>query len=155
VLAPGKPERQIQFVDARDLAGWIIRMAEARRAGTYNATGPDYVLTMGRFLEECRAATASAAGIVWADESFLLDAGVQPWGDLPLWLNEDNQELRYFLSVSNEKAVEAGLTFRPLGETIRDTLDWDATRPADLERAAGLTRQRELQLLQDWKAKSK
>lgn len=148
LLAPGKPERQIQLIDARDLAGWIIRLAEARRAGIYNATGPDYVLTMGRLLEECRRATGSAARIVWVEESFLLEAGVQPWSDLPLWLNEDNEEHRYFLAIGNEKAVEAGLTFRPLAETIRDTLAWDATRTADPEPRPGLTRERELQLLQ-------
>jgi 2'-hydroxyisoflavone reductase len=59
VLAPGSPDRQLQFIDVRDLAEWIVRMAEARQAGTYNATGPDYVLTFQAFLEACRAVSGS------------------------------------------------------------------------------------------------
>ncbi len=150
VLAPGNPDRQVQFIDARDLAEWIVRMSEARRAGTYNATGPDYVLTMRRMLEECRSAIGSDAEFVWADDKFLLDAGLTPWTEVPLWIpqeEEDDTNL-YFMGISNAKAVRDGLTFRPLMETVRATLDWDATRPPDTDHLAGIAREREREVLE-------
>lgn len=149
VLAPGRPERQIQFVDARDLAGWIVRMAEQKRAGTFNATGPDYVLTMGRFLEECREATGSDARFVWISDDFMLKAGLGPWMEVPLWLPEDDEDNRYFLAVSNARALAEGLTFRPLRDTILDTLAWDATLPPDHKRRAGLDPAREREVLKE------
>ena len=107
VLAPGRPDRQLQFVDVRDLADWIVRMAEARRAGTYNATGPDYVLTMERLLEECRATTGSDARFVWIDDRFLLEAGLTPWAEVPLWIPEEDEVNRYFLAVSCEQPTSS------------------------------------------------
>lgn len=150
VLAPGDPARQIQFIDARDLAAWMLDMAERRGAGTYTAAGPDYTLTMGRFLEECRGATGGDARFVWADDKFLLDSGLTPWTEVPLWTNPDGGN-RYFLNLSVEKAVAAGLTFRPVAETARDTLEWDLSRPADAERRAGLAREREREVLAAWR----
>jgi 2'-hydroxyisoflavone reductase len=152
VLAPGDPKRQVQFIDVRDLAGWVLDMAEARRVGTFNATGPDYRLTMGRVLEVCRGTTGSDARFVWVDEKFLLDAGVEPWMEVPLWTTEADIANRYFMGVSVEKAIAAGLRFRPLSETVRDTLEWDLTRPADTKRRAGLARERERELLDAWRA---
>jgi 2'-hydroxyisoflavone reductase len=124
----------VQFIDARDLSEWIVRMAEARRAGTYNATGPDYRLTMGGLLEECRRTTESEARFVWMDEKFLLEAGLAPWMEVPLWTPEGDETNRYFLSVSVARAIAGGLTFRPLAETIdrareREVLDaWQTQR---------------------------
>jgi len=153
-LAPGDPARPVQFVDARDLALWVLSMSEGRRAGTFNATGPDYRLTMGRFLEECGAAAGGGARLVWVDEKFLLEEGLTPWMDVPLWLAESDEVNRYFLAVSVERAVASGLSFRPLEETVRDTLEWDLTRPADAERRAGLARGRERELLAAWRARA-
>jgi 2'-hydroxyisoflavone reductase len=153
VLAPGGPERQIQFIDVLDLAEWILDMVEGRRAATFNATGPDYTLTFGRFLETCRSATGSDARFVWVDEKFLIDAGLQPWMEVPLWTPESDDVNRHFMGVSVEKAVAAGLSFRPLAETVRHTLAWDLTRPADTQRRAGLARSREREVLEAWKAR--
>jgi 2'-hydroxyisoflavone reductase len=153
VLTPGVPERQVQFIDARDLAAWILDMAERRRAGTYTAVGPDYELTMGRFLEECRSATGGDARFVWVDERFLLDSGLTPWMEVPLWTTPDGGN-RYFLNLNVEKAVAAGLTFRPVAETARDTLEWDLTRPPEAERRAGLAREREREVLAAWHGRS-
>ena len=154
VLAPGDPERQVQFIDVRDLAGWILDMAEARRAGTYNAAGPDYKLTMGRLLDVCRGTTGSDASFVWVDEQFLLDAGVGPWMEMPLWTPQagDDNVNRHFMEVSVERAVAAGLKFRPLSETVRDTLEWDLSRLADTQRRAGLAREKEREVLDAWRA---
>ena len=146
VLAPGRPGRQVQFIDVRDLAEWVVRMIEARQVGVFNAKGPDYLLTMQRLLEECRAVSGSDARFVWVSESFLLESGVKPWTEVPLWIPEEHDESTY---VDFSKALAAGLTFRPLAETIRDTLAWDNTRPPDEERQAGLKRERELELLRD------
>lgn len=124
VLAPGRPGRQIQVIDARDLAGWTLRMAEEGRAGLYNASGPDYELTMGRFLEECRAVSGSGARLTWVEEEFLLERGVEPWGELPLWIPESSETHSHFLRANIDRALAAGLAFRPLAETVRDTLAW-------------------------------
>jgi 2'-hydroxyisoflavone reductase len=148
VLAPGRPERPIQFIDARDLAAWTVRMMEQRRVGIYNATGPDYLLTMGRFLAECQTVTGSDARLIWVEDRFLLDAGVGPWVELPLWIPEG--EMNGLLQVDCRKAWAAGLSFRPLADTVRDTLAWDMTRPAGVERKAGMAAEREAAVLASW-----
>ena len=122
-------------VPTSDMAEWIIRMTEIRQTGIYNATGAEDGLTMGRLLEECRTVSGSAATFIWASEKFLLDQKVGAWSEMPLWIPEDYNGI--FL-VNNDKAITAGLTFRPLSDTIKDTLTWDATRPSNIEWRAGL-----------------
>ena len=157
VLAPAPRERQIQFVDARDLAEWILRMAEGRRAGVFNASGPDYVLTMGRFLEGCREATGGDARFTWVGEQFLLEKGVEPWGELPLWIPESDEKHRCFLAENCDRAAASGLTFRPLAETVRDTLAWQrAGSPGFIQEGLvahehALTPEREEELLKEWR----
>ncbi|HYE12946.1 MAG TPA: NAD-dependent epimerase/dehydratase family protein, partial [Pyrinomonadaceae bacterium] len=160
VLAPGRPGKQVQFIDARDLSDWIVRMAEERRTGVFNATGPERKLTMGEFLEECRAVSGSDASFTWVGEDFLLERGVGEWGEMPLWLSDANQQSRYHNSVSIEKALAAGLTFLPLAETIRDTLAWlrEGARPPakDGVHTPDLTLrpERERELLAEWHEKT-
>ena len=151
VLAPGRPERRVQFIDVRDLAEWVVRMIEASRTGIFNVKGPDDPLTMGRLLEECRSVSGSDARFVWASERFLLDAGVKPWSEMPLWIPEEYDQSGY---VEFGKALAAGLTFRPLAETVRDTLAWARTRPPDTKWRAGLDRKREAELLRRWRAQN-
>lgn len=148
VLAPGRPEAPVQFIDVRDLAAWIVRLAEAGTVGTFNATGPANPLTMAMVLETCRAVSGSDAELVWMDEAFLLGQGVGPWIEVPLWVPE--AEGVNVSAVSISRALAAGLTFRPLAETVRDTLAWDATRPADQAWRAGLPPDRERELLAAW-----
>jgi len=155
VLAPGDPARQVQFVDARDLSAWILDMGESGRAGTFNATGPEYLLTMSGMLEECKAGVGGDARFVWVKDEFLLEAGVGPWVELPLWIAETNEEKSYFLALNVGKAVASGLRFRPAAETARDTLAWDSTRPPDAERRAGLKRGREREVLAAWHARAR
>jgi 2'-hydroxyisoflavone reductase len=152
VLAPGRPERAIELIDVRDLAEWTLRMAEGRRTGVYNATGPDYSLAMGQFLDECRAVSGSDAHFVWVSEQFLLAAGVAPWSEVPLWIPESDPDAAGFSRINCDKAIAAGLTFRPLAATIRNTLAWDAARSPGEERRAGLAPEREAQLLREWRA---
>lgn len=149
VLAPGRPENRVQIIDARDLAGWILRMAEAREAGVFNATGPDEPLTMGTLLQTCGRAAGSQADLVWVAADFLTERGVQPFGELPLWL--PGEEGAGWAQVDIGKAVTRGLTFRPLMETAADTLAWLDTRPDDHTWRAGLDPDRESALLREWR----
>jgi len=142
VLAPGDPERQVQLIDARDLAAWILDLAERGASGTYNATGPAERLTMGGLLEACRSVAGTDARFVWAEEEFLVARGVEPWMELPLWLA--GEEWAGMLAVQIGTALETGLTFRPLAETVRDTLEWARGNPRDYE--AGLAPEREAEL---------
>ncbi len=147
VLAPDHEERRVQYIDVRDLAAWIVKMSEERRTGAYNATGPDYELHMGRLLEECEAASGAGAEIVWVSEDFLEENKVEPFTELPLWVP---LEYGAMLAVDCSRAIAAGLTFRPLVETIEDVLDWDRARPLGREQAAGLRPEREQELLRAW-----
>ncbi len=149
VLAPGDPRRSLQLIDVRDLAGWLLALIEQNRQGTINATGPDYELTMGGVLEGCRAATRSDATFTWVADAFLLEAGVRPWTEVPLWVPRLH-ERPAFVRATCSKAIAAGLTFRPLTDTIRDTLAWDRMRSTDEKRRAGLSADRERTLLRAW-----
>jgi 2'-hydroxyisoflavone reductase len=144
VLAPGRPARAIQVIDGRDLAEWTVRMVEGRRAGIYNADGPDYLLTMGALLDTCREVAGSDARFTWVGDEALLAAGATPWSEVPVWVPE--REAQGFFSIDCGKALAAGLTIRPIAETVRDTLAWHATRPAGPMKA-GMTREREAELL--------
>lgn len=148
VLAPGRPAYPVQFIDVRDLADWTISMLETRRTGFYNATGPGRELSMGELLEACQNVSASGARLTWVDEAFLLQNGVEPWSQMPLWLSESDPTVAGMEQVSIRKAVQAGLTFRPLDDTLRSTLAWANSRPADHEWRAGISREREAELLE-------
>jgi 2'-hydroxyisoflavone reductase len=145
VLAPGGPERSVQLIDARDLADWILRMAEQRRTGIYDAAGPRQ--TMGTLLETCREVSASDARFTWVSDSFLVAERVGAWTELPFWMPEERMPQR-LIAVDSQKAVRDGLRYRPLRETIADTLV--EARGRNLR--AGLTADREQQLLRKWSA---
>lgn len=151
VLAPGRPERPVQFIDARDLAEWCVRLAEEGRAGRFNAAGPAATLTMGAFLDSCRAELGSNARLRWAPDEKLLAAGVTPWTELPLWVPATDPGHGGVMLCDNRRALAAGLTFRPAADTIRATFEWDRAEPRPLEsspiRVAPLTREREADLL--------
>lgn len=147
VLAPGNPGRSIQFIDARDLADWIIRMVEVRQAGVFQATGPDRPLPMRELFQTCLAASGAEAEFTWVDDSFLLDHQVVPYTELPLWIPGEDSG---FNLVDCRKAIASGLCFRPLLETVTDTLAWDRSRPEDQPRKNGLAPAKEASLLQEW-----
>jgi 2'-hydroxyisoflavone reductase len=128
VLAPGRPERSIQFVDVRDLAEWCVRLAVARRIGVFNAVGPASRLTMGEFLDGCRTVSTSDARFTWVPDADLIASGVEPWTGMPLWIPEDDPAHGGMLLADNHRAIAAGLTFRPTPETIGATLEWDRAR---------------------------
>jgi 2'-hydroxyisoflavone reductase len=152
LLAPDGPTHPARFIDARDLADWTVRMIESGATGTYNARGPNETLTFGELLDTCKTITGSDARFVWVDEQFLLDAGVKPYTEIPLWI-PNLPERAGFYSVNSGKAIAASLTFRPVAETIRDILAWDATQPPDAPRPSGLRPERERELLTIWRAR--
>jgi 2'-hydroxyisoflavone reductase len=129
VLGPGNPDAPVQFVDARDLAAWLVRLALEGPGGVFNATGPAERLTFSELLDRARVAIGSAANVVWTDEQRVLDAGVAPWTELPLWLPGTDYAGMARADIS--RAVDAGLRFRPLEETVLDTLAWDRSVPGE------------------------
>jgi 2'-hydroxyisoflavone reductase len=143
VLVPEPRDQPVQLIHGRDLADWLLDMAEKGESGVYNATGPESPLTMERLLDAIVAETGSDARLVWVGEDYLVEHGVEAWSDLPLWLAPGgNPEVANFLAVDVTKAVTAGLSFRPLAQTIRDTLEHASTSPE-----AGLDEARERELL--------
>lgn len=146
VLAPQKPQATTQIIDVRDLSDFIIKLVEENASGIYNATGPDYELTMGKLLEVSKQVSGSDANFKWASVEFLNQNKVEAWSDIPAWIPDDEEGVG-FARIDISKAIHAGLTFRPLEETVRDTLEWAKTRPTDHEWRAGLTAEREAEVL--------
>jgi len=151
VLAPGKPSDPVQFIDARDLAEWTIRMAENRETGIYNATGPAKPLEIGSMLDEIKNALNSAAKFAWVPADFLKKEKVEAWSDMPVWAGDELGLARTNIT----RALAKGLTFRPLAETTRDTLTWFKSQPQDRQSnlRAGLTPEWEAEVLASWKQK--
>jgi 2'-hydroxyisoflavone reductase len=151
VLAPGKSDDPVQFIDARDLAEWTIRMAENDETGIYNATGPAKPLTIGDMLNGIKSALNSNATFTWVPADFLKQQKVEAWSDMPVWAGDELGLARTNIS----RALGKGLTFRPLADTARDTLAWFKLRPQDRQShlKAGLTTEREEQLLAVWHKK--
>ncbi len=149
VLAPGKRSSRVQFIDVRDLAEWIIRMAETKSTGVFNATGPGDALTMEQLLFECVRVSQSNARLTWVEDQFLLDENVGPWIEMPLWVPE-KENAGGMMEINCARAVGAGLTFRALPDTIRDTLAWSASQRATAPWRAGIQPEREAGLLAKW-----
>ena len=151
VLAPGDPNDPVQFIDARDLAEWTIRMVENSETGIYNATGPAKPLGVGGMLNGIKDAEKSNATLTWVNEEFLTQQKVEVWSDMPVWAGKESGIARTNIS----RALSQGLTFRPLTDTARDTLAWFKSLPQDRQSKlrAGLTPERETEVLAAWKKK--
>lgn len=146
VLAPGTPSQPMQVIDARDLAEWTVKMLEAGETGIYNATGPDYALTLGEVLETCRTVSGSEARLHWVSEAFLKDHDADSTRLLPFYI-PPSSGMDGLMTASIGKALAQGLTFRPLAVTVEDTLAWDKTRPADVPLQVGMPLEQERELL--------
>lgn len=147
VLAPPDPEQPVQFIDARDLAEFTIHALEQAYSGDYNLTGPDYPLTLQQLFSTCLDVANSRADLHWAPAEFLEKHEVTPWSELPLYF-PGQQAAKRFFSINVQKAIDAGLRFSPLPQTVRDTLDWLRNLPGDPPGDAGLSPEREKALLQ-------
>jgi 2'-hydroxyisoflavone reductase len=157
VLAPDSPEVGTQIIDGRDLSRWTITMVERSATGVYNVTGPDNRLTFGTLLDTCKSVANTDVHFTWVSEAFLLEHGVTPWQDIPCWVPH---EVAGFDKVDIRKAIGAGLTFRPLADTVRDTLAWENARRQQAgdddaqSKRAGLTAEREAEVLAAWHARA-
>lgn len=145
VLAPGPHDGHSQFIDARDLAAWMLQCVEENITGVYNTLGFAGRTTVGEVLGACKCATNKDVTLTWASEEFLLANKVRPYMELPLWIPNEGRRM-----VHNDKAIAKGLKFRPIAETIRDTLEWAQTERGDKPWRTGLRPEREKELLAKW-----
>src|SRR5689334_21943481 len=156
VLAPDKPDDPCQFIDSRDLAEWMIRMAEMREFGTYNAIGPEKPLTIAEMLYGVKAVTTAGAQFTWVPWELLQAQRVRPWTQMTVWQPPYGRTAGYQRR-SAAKALAKGLTFRPLAVTAKDTLDWHKTRSPEEQAGTlegkinGLPMKREAEVLAAWK----
>ncbi len=154
VLAPGSPDRPIQFVDVRDLARWCVMLVRSRTTGIFNATGPEFPLLFGAFLEVCRKTIGSLAHFVWLSDERLLEAGVSPWTELPMWVPASDDAIGGIMQADNRLAIANGLIMRPLTDTVRTTLEWDRSEGVapgvQTKRVATLSSERESSLISDY-----
>lgn len=123
VVAPGRPESPLQYVDVRDLAAWTLDGLESGVTGPFDLTSPPGLHTMGGLLEAVVEATGSTAELVWIDQERVLAAGVEPWTQLPCWVPEGG-EWTGFMTGDTTAAVATGLRSRPIAETVADAWAW-------------------------------
>ncbi|MDQ3636323.1 MAG: NAD-dependent epimerase/dehydratase family protein [Acidobacteriota bacterium] len=145
VLAPANPDAPVQFIDAKDLAEWIIKLIENDEKGIYNAVNKPFEITFGNLLKTIKEVSGSNAEFTWVSEEFMDENNVAPWSEMPLHLPES---LEFMRTANVDKALAKGLKIRALSETIRETLDWRKTQ--DEEMKAGISAEREKKLLEKW-----
>lgn len=149
-LAPGPIDRPLQYIDARDLASWLLAAADRGLGGIFNTVSRSGHTTMGGLLEECRSVTGARAELVWISPAQVQDAGIQPWTELPIWLPPEGEDAG--LHDGDVSAAYAeGLRCRPVQQTVRDTWQWmqaeGLPQPPPGRPPVGLDPQREQELL--------
>jgi 2'-hydroxyisoflavone reductase len=156
VVAPPAADR-LQFIDGRDLVAFEVACMERGVTGTFNVIGPHprRPLTFGAYLAMCKGVSKSDAEIVHMPAAFLEEQGVAPWTMLPCWLPQQGESAGFAMR-SVDRAVGAGLTFRPVEETIRDTYAWwdamdDAGRERSLGRGFGVPKEKEAEVVAAWR----
>jgi nucleoside-diphosphate-sugar epimerase len=123
VLAPGDPDKSFQYVDARDLASWMLAAASDRTGGAFNLVNRPGATTIGELLDLAVRVTGSKAELVWTPQERVLEAGISPWTELPIWVPRD-PEYDAMETMDTSAAIAAGFTSRPLRETVADTWAW-------------------------------
>lgn len=146
VVVPDRRDQPLQIIDVRDLATWIVSAIGRTETGIFNATGPADPYALGEVLTQIRDEVNPSADLAWTSPATLSGSAVTPWADLPLYLGP-TAESDAMMRADVTRATSAGLRFRPLQETIRATLAWTQSRPTDYVWKAGLTEQREAEIL--------
>jgi 2'-hydroxyisoflavone reductase len=149
-LAPGDPDNELQFVDVRDLGRWLVVAIEQQHTGPYNAVGFDGRIATAEFLHTGKGTLNHTCSFTWVSDAFLEANGVTSWMEMGCWTPKAKNG-----RADNARMIRAGATFRPIAETIRDTAAWAATRPADYKWRAGMTAERERELLTKWRDAAK
>jgi 2'-hydroxyisoflavone reductase len=156
VLAPGDGTDPVQIIDARDFGEWTIRLIEKNTNGVYNVVGPRTPRSFAELLHGIKAVTTSEATFTWVDTDFLIKNQVRPYQEMPVWQPaRDGKEGFARFDLSREVAL--GLTFRPLAVTAKDTLDYYHAQPTERQATlrAGLSAEREREVLAAWKGRQK
>ena len=151
VLVPADRDVPVQVIDVRDLASWTLDLIEQGVTGVFNATGPEYTLTLGAMIDACASAAGTVPKLVPAPEAWLEEKQVHAWSDIPVWV-PDTEDMRGFSRIDCRKAIASGLTFRPIAQTAADTLAWANTREAGAPLKAGLAAEREAELIAELEA---
>ena len=154
VMAPGNPDDPVQFIDCRDFGEWYIRLVEAKAVGTYNGVGPRSPMSIAGMLHGIRATVDNEISFTWVDADFLEKHEVQPWMHMTVWVPPVG-EYAGFSSSSIQRALDAGLTFRPLADTAKATMDFWNSLPEDrrAKPRAGLPAEKEEEVLAAWHAR--
>jgi len=154
VVCPEPRDQPCQVIDVRDLAGWMVTLLENGTTGVLNGVGPATPATLGSTIETSADVAGSSPSLHWIDGQFLIDQGVEPWSDLPMWLGPDPAE--HWLDCTDPApAMAAGLTHRPLAETVADTLAWHRAAPETRRWGFPMSLQREAALLSIWQARGR
>jgi 2'-hydroxyisoflavone reductase len=153
-VAPAPRERPVQFIDARDLASWMLDLVAREVTGVFNATSPAGQWSFGDLIASCIEAATSPPAAVWVPDSKLLDFHVAPWIGLPLWIPASDADSAGFQRVATQRAQAAGLRARPLAETVRDTAEWLLARGNEGAWKQVLSDARERQIVSATRAKS-
>lgn len=149
-ILPTPSDVPLQFIDVRDLANWLLALHASPANTTFNAAAPQ--TTLREFLDEVTQVAGSQVAGLEISEAFMKEYDVVPWVDMPMWLPPSDTEMTAFFQVDPSAATKAGLTTRPVAETIRGILDWaDAERLAS-EPRHGLSRTKEQELLRKVRA---
>ncbi len=151
VLAPGDPANPVMFIDVRDLAEWYVHLVEEGTLGVLNALGPEEPLSFEGMLNGIQAVTTNPVSFTWASTEFLLEREVRPYSHMPLWMPARDDRVgfnRWDLS----RPLAAGLKYRSLAVTARDTLEFHKSRPLERQQElrAGMPAEREAELLAEW-----
>jgi 2'-hydroxyisoflavone reductase len=154
ILAPGRPlEDRIQIIDVRDLCEWCVRLCENRTYGTFMGVGPENGRSIAEVLYGIAAVTTTPLSWTWVPLEFLRQHGVQPYSGMPVWM-PPTPGREGFARFDLTREVAAGLTFRPLADTARDTLAFHYSRPIERQRdlQAGISAEKEAEVLRAWHA---
>lgn len=123
VPCPGPVDRPLQFIDARDIAAWVLDAAGDGVSGTFNTVSRPAHTTIGALLEECHRVTGSDAELVWVSPETVAGAGVEGWTELPIWVPPSG-ELADLHAIDASAAYDVGLRCRAMSETVADTWAW-------------------------------
>jgi 2'-hydroxyisoflavone reductase len=149
ILAPGRRDDPVQFIDVRDLAGFMLHLLEQRQSGIFNATGPRSTMTAPAFYKAARKTLNPEATLTFIDDYEFLKAHTIEYA-IPWAMLKGNDA--GMMSIRNDRAIKAGLKFRPVETTLRDTLDWWPSVPEERRNKPGfsITPEIEAQALADW-----
>lgn len=147
IIVPGGEAYQIQYIDVRDLADWMIHCAEHHTTGTYNAVTPTAFITLPDIIRAAGECTDIQQTLLYPTDTFFEEQGIAPWSQMPVWIPSTMTDYKGFSSISAPKAIAQGLTFRSPDETVRSIYEWDKNRDPSVAMRAGISREREHELI--------